>query len=235
MRLVSLARLGGLLDAVVDSATPPAVLPSFPSSLPAVDALVRGASASRPMIRAGTADLEAAEAETRRASREIWPDLEVGVQYAQRGSPTGTDRMGSLMIGASIPIFARSRQLRMRDEAGAMRAMAAADLAAMRAETRARVGEAHVDWMRARSLADLYRTTILPQARAAVAASLAAYRVGRVNLMTLIDNQVTVNRYGQELAALEAAEGMSLADMEMLLGRPLYDPNSGLPAPGGER
>ena len=116
-----------------------------------------------------------------------------------------------------------------------MRAMAAADLAAMRAETRARVGEAYVEWTRARSLGSLYRTTILPQAGAAVTASLAAYRVGRVNLMTLIDNQVTVNRYAQELAALEGAEGTALADLEMLLGRQLFDPNSGRPAPGGER
>lgn len=235
MRLVSLARLSGLLDQPFDSMTPPAVLPVFPSTLPAADALVHSGAASRPMVRAGAADLEAADAEARRAGREIWPDLELGVQYAERGSPTGTDRMGSLMIGASIPVFARSRQLRMRDEAGAMRAMAAADLAAMRAETRARVGEAYVEWTRARSLGSLYRTTILPQAGAAVTASLAAYRVGRVNLMTLIDNQVTVNRYAQELAALEGAEGTALADLEMLLGRQLFDPNSGRPAPGGER
>lgn len=235
MRLVSLARLGGLLDQPMDSSTPPAILPSFPAALPVADDLARSASTSRPMVRAGTADLAAADAEARRAGREIWPDLELGLQYAERGSPTGTDRMGSLMIGASIPVFARSRQLRMREEAGAMRAMAAADLTAMRAETRARVGESYVGWTRARNLASLYRTTVLPQAGAAVTASLAAYRVGRVNLMTLIDNQVTVNRYAQELAALEAAEGMALADLEMLLGRPLYDPNTGHVLPGGER
>jgi len=105
----------------------------------------------------------------------------------------------------------------------------------MRADTRARVGEVHVEWVRARNLSALYRTTILPQARAAVTASLAAYRVGQVNVMTLLDNQMTVNRYTQELAALEAAEGMALADLEMLLGRELFDPNTGRPAPGGDR
>ena len=77
--------------------------------------------------------------------------------------------------------------------------------------------------------------TILPQARPAVTASLAAYRVGRVNLMTLLDNQTTVNRYAQELAALEAAEGTTLAELEMLLGRELFDSNTGRPAPGGDR
>lgn len=235
MRLVALARLGGLLDQPVDSTSAPAVLPAFPDSLPAADTLMRQAALSRPMVRAGEAELTAAESDTRRASRELWPDLQVGVQYGQRAGMTGVARMASLMVGASIPIFAKSRQLRMRDEADAMQAMAAADLASMRAETRARVGEAHVEWMRARNLSALYRTTILPQARAAVTASLAAYRVGQVNLMTLLDNQMTVNRYSEEQAALEAAEGVALADLEMLLGRELFDPNTGRPAPGGDR
>jgi len=235
MRLMNLARLSGLLDQPVDSTTPPALLPVLPDSLPALDSLMRQAAAARPMVRAGESDLRAAEADTRLASREIWPDLQVGVQYGQRGGMTGVERMGSLMLGASVPIFASSRQLRMREETNAMRAMAAADLSAMRAETRARVGEVYVEWRRARNLRALYRTTILPQARAAVTASLAAYRVGQVNLMTLLDNQATVNKYEQELAALEAAEGMALADLEMLLGRELFDSNTGRPVPGGDR
>lgn len=235
MRLMNLARLSGLLDQPVDSTTPPALLPLLPDSLPALDSLMRQAAAARPMVRAGEADLRAAENDARLASREIWPDLQVGVQYGQRGGMDGVERMGSLMLGASIPVFAGSRQFRMREETNAMRAMAAADLAAMRSETRARVGEMHVEWRRARNLRALYRTTILPQARASVTASLAAYRVGRVNLMTVLDNQTTVNKYEQELAALEAAEGMALADLEMLLGRELFDSNTGRPVPGGDR
>jgi outer membrane protein TolC len=235
MRQVALARLSGLLDQPIDSAMAPVLLPDFPATLPPPDSLIRQAAISRPMVRAGEADLRAADADSRRARREIWPDLQIGVQYGQRGGMGGTDRMGSLMIGASVPVFARSRQLRMRDEGEAMRAMFAAELAGMRADTRASVATAHVEWTRARNLSELYRSTILPQARAAVTASIAAYQVGRVNLMTLLDNQATVNRYAQELAALEAAEGMALADLEMLLGHELFNSNTGRSAPGGDR
>ena len=101
--------------------------------------------------------------------------------------------------------------------------MTRADLAAMRAETRARVAEAYATLVRARNVAVLYRNTILPQARAAVTSSLAAYRVGDVNLMTLLDNQMTVNRYSQELFALDAEEGTTLAELEMLTGHELFD------------
>lgn len=134
--------------------------------------------------------------------------------------------MGSLMIGATLPIFARSRQLRMREEMAAMQRMAEADLAEMRATTRGQVSEAFANLTRARRLATLYRTTVIPQAEATVESSLAAYRVGSVDFMTLLDNRMSVNEYRQELIALEAEEGEAWAELEMLLGRELMDANS---------
>ena len=105
-----------------------------------------------------------------------------------------------------------------------MQAMARADLAAMRADTRGRVAQAYADLTRARSLVGLYRRTVLPQAEASVTSSLAAYRVGAVDFMTALDNRMTVNRYRQELFVLEAGEGKAWAELEMLLGRELFDP-----------
>lgn len=225
MRQVALARLGGLLDQSFDDATPPAALPLFPAELPPHTDLEAAALVSRPMLLAGDAELAAADASRTLAYRELFPDVEIGLQYGQRAGAMGPERMGSLMLGTSVPIFARQRQLPMRAEADAMREMAAADLRAMRAETRALLGAAYAEWQRARNLQRLYRSTVLPQARASVEAALASYRVGGVNLMTLLDNQATVNRYEQELAALEAMEGMALAELEMLMGRELFDAN----------
>lgn len=221
MRRVALARLEGLVDRpIADSVV--ALRPMFPAVLPSLAALEAEAM-QRPMLRAGDAEVAAADATRRLAQRELIPDLEIGVQYGQRGGAMGTEHMGSLMLGAAVPVFASRRQLAMRDEAAAMHAMAAADLRAMRAETRARVAAAYAEWTRARDLQALYRSTVLPQARAAVEAALASYRVGGVTLMALLDAQATVNRYRQELIALEGMEGMALADLEMLLGRALFD------------
>jgi cobalt-zinc-cadmium efflux system outer membrane protein len=132
--------------------------------------------------------------------------------------------MGSLMLGASIPVFAGRRQLKWRDEADAMRAMSVADLAYMKAETRGRIGEVIAMLNRARRLADLYTATVLPQAEAAVTSAVSAYRVGRVDFMTVLDNRMTVNRYRQELVTLRAEEGQAWAELEMLAGRELFDP-----------
>jgi outer membrane protein TolC len=226
MRDVLVARLNALLDRPPDAAVGEAQIPVFPSQLPGLDSLVALAHGHRPMLQAGREDVRAAEAAQALARREIWPDLQLGVIYGQRPMPDGgTDRMASFMFGFNLPVFAGSRQLKMRQETRAMRDMARADLAAMEADTRGRVGVAYADLRQARRLRDLYRVSLLPQARATVTSSLAAYQVGDINLMTLLDAQMTVNRYQQDLYRLEAAEGRTWAELEMLAGTQLLDPD----------
>ena len=236
MRQTMVARLNALMnrDATIAIATP--ALPAFPAALPERAQLDSIAISTRPMIRAGLEDIRAAEASASLARRELIPDLQVGVQYAQRGttmtsvdasgapmSERTTERMGSLMLGVSVPIFARDRQLQMRAEANAMQAMAEADVAAMRAETRGKIGESYAALTRARNLVALYRTTVLPQAEATVASAMSAYRSGSVDFMTLLDDRMTVNKYRQELSVLEADEGKAWAELEMLTGRELLE------------
>ena len=235
MRQTMVARINALLNRGADERLVDAARPLFPDSMPARSWLDSIASNGRPMIRAGWQDVRAAEATSALARKEIIPDLQIGVQYG-RGATTMTDasgmtstkseNMGSLMIGASIPLFARDRQYQMRNEANAMKAMAEADLNEMRAETRGQIGEAYADLSRARELARLYRTTVLPQAEATVSSALASYRVGKVDFMTLLDDQMTVNKYRQELFGLEADEGKAWAELETLTGRELIDSNS---------
>ena len=116
-----------------------------------------------------------------------------------------------------------------------MKQMAQADVAVMRADTRGRMGEAYANLVRARNLAQLYRSTVLPQAEATVASALAAYRVGGVDFMTLLDDQMTVNRYRQELHALDAEQGKAWADLEMLTSRALIDSNRASAATRGDK
>lgn len=217
----ALARLAAAVNLPLDSVSGVPSLPSFPDSLSSAETLVAMSIASRPMLAAGAADVEAASADVRLATRERWPDPQVGFQYGERSGAMGTDRMGSVMVGATIPLWARSRQLAMRTEATAMREMAEADLGAMRAETRGRVAELHAAITSTRRLESLYRNSILPQAEAAAASALVAYREGTVDFMTVVEDRMTVNRYRQELVALDAAQAISWIELEMLLDRPL--------------
>jgi outer membrane protein TolC len=234
-RVSAAARLNALL--VLDPSAPVGspVRPAFPDTLPSLDSLIAEAERNRPMVQAAKAEVRAADAGVRLAKREIWPDLEIGLQYGQRPMDGETDRMISLMLGVNLPIFAGSRQLAMRREASAIQQMAQADLTAMQADTRGRVAELYASAERARRLGELYQGTILPQGHTTVAAALASYRVGGVDFMTLLDDQMTVNRYRQDLYALEAQRGQALAELEMLISRPLFNPDHAVLASGGSQ
>jgi len=230
MRSSAGAQFNAVLDRPTGQPVPPVAEPAWPIALPSTDSLLRLALARRPMLRGGTEAVSAARTSERLAGRELWPDLEVGLQYGWRGMEDGTMHMASVMLGVRLPIWAGSRQKAMRREAEAMREMAAADLQAMEAETRGRVGELTASVAQAQRLRELYTATILPQAEATAGSALAAYRVGGVDFMTLLDAQMNLNRYRQAVVTATAELGKALAELEMLTATPLL---SERPATGG--
>lgn len=219
MREAAAARLNALLNRAADTPVPMAVYPRLPLSTPGLDTLRGWAEVSRPMLERGRTGVERARTQRSLAGRELWPDFTIGFQYGQRSAAMGTERMGSAMIGFTLPIFAGSRQLRMRDEAAAMERMASADLTEMRAGVDGRIRELLADLERARTLIRLYRQDVLPQAGANVESALSSYRVGAVDFLTLVDAQMTLNRYEQEHYGLLAQYGAAIADLEMTIGR----------------
>ena len=87
MRTTMTARLNALQAAPPDAPVGTPRLPDFPAALPPLDSLIRLAEQNRPILRAGVQDVEAADASAQLAQREIWPDLQVGVQYGQQPGP----------------------------------------------------------------------------------------------------------------------------------------------------
>ena len=185
------------------------------------------------MLLAGAARIQASGALARRAGREIWPDLTLGVIYGQRPmADGGTDRMASFMLGFTLPLSAGSRQRQMAAEARAMNAMAVADLDDLRNQTRARIGELYADLTRARDLATLYRTTLIPEIHAAAAAALSGYRSGTGDFMTVLDSQMDALRAAREFVRFDAESGKAFAELEMLTATELLDPASTADQPG---
>jgi cobalt-zinc-cadmium efflux system outer membrane protein len=140
--------------------------------------------------------------------------------------------MISLMVGASLPIHPSSRQKQMRLEALAMRDGASAELAALKAESRGRLGELYAEFGRATALITLYRQSVIPLAEANASSALAAYREGSSDFADLLDAQMAINRYQSSLIQWQVDQGKALAELEMLIAAPLLDPNSSVPRPG---
>ncbi len=126
--------------------------------------------------------------------------------------------MATLMVGITLPIWSGSRQAPLRREMAATEAMERALAGELANETFAALTEARADAEQARALGTLYTTAILPQARAGVEAALSAYRVGQVDYSTLVESEMTVNRYEIELVHLTAQYHQAVARIDALLG-----------------
>ncbi len=221
MRATRAATLNELLDRSAVTPLPSPELGSLPSEVPERDTLLAWALRSRPMLRRGRLAVERADKGVDLAHKQIWPDLTVGLTYGQRDQGTGTVRMGSAMVGFTIPVHAGSRQLAARDAAAAEQRMAAANLSGLRAALDARIAGLLAELDRTRTLTALYRDQIVPEARATVESALSSYRVGQVDFMTLVDAQMTENQYEGELYQLQGEYGKAVTALESAIGRPL--------------
>ena len=181
--------------------------------VPVVSELMELAVVNRPALRAARERVLAAEAGHKAARRSVYPDFTVMLEYGQRPQ---FDDLATVMVGISIPIWSGSRNL--PDEMQAIQVMEEARERDLYNETFATLAELRAEAERARSLSGLYGGSILPQARAAVESALSAYRVGEVDYMTLLANEMTVNRYRIESVRLIAEYQNAVARVEAIIG-----------------
>jgi len=183
---------------------------------PPLESLIATADGHNPDVLAAAARVTGGRSNAAAVRRSLIPDLGIGVAYGQRA---GMGDMLSLMVSVNVPVFAASRQLRERDEAGAMLDAATWEETAVRVQVHAALATARQQAMTARRLVTLYAGTLVPQAAAAYEAALAAYRVGRVDFATLFDAQTMLLEYEHDLHNDEAMYGTAVAELDRLTGR----------------
>jgi hypothetical protein len=92
-------------------------------------------------------------------------------------------------------------------------------LRAERLETQAALETQLALARQSRGTAELYQGTLLPQVRAAVTSALAAYRVGRVDFLTLRQAQLREYDVSTDLARAIANHNRAIAEIGLLVGR----------------
>jgi outer membrane protein TolC len=214
-RVATAARLNSLLGRPATERIGLLELPQPGSPPAAVDSLMATAARNRPAIQAARERALAAEAGYRAAKRDAYPDFSLAVGYGQR--PEFED-LATIQVGISLPLWSGSKQQPRIREMQAFQSTEEARELDLHNETFARLSELRAAAERARELSELYRTSIIPQARAAVESALSAYRVGEVDYMTLLSNQTTVNRFETERVRLAAEYQGAIAGIEALTG-----------------
>lgn len=201
----------------------PAPLGAHEIRLP-LDELREAARAHRPQLLAQQRMVDRSAKALDLARKDYYPDFDVRFSYGQRDNFQDMRRedMISLTVAINLPIWRESKREPRVAEAQSMREQASAMYQAKLNELDAMLRQQVAAAEQALKAVRLYEGSLLPQARLTTDASLAAYRVGRVDFFTLLDSRMTVFGAETGYAASLAAYNKALAEIEFLTGRALY-------------
>jgi outer membrane protein TolC len=168
---------------------------------PAAASLQSAAVENRPELRAGAAEVARASSEIEVMRAMYRPMMTI------RAGPSSTMAEGlgaMIMIGVSVPIW-RERLRSGVAEAVAMEGMARADLEAMRRMIEGEAVAAREGVNASRVRLDALRKEVVPRARMAVEAALAAYSAGRSTLVPVIESSRALWDVRSELVMADRA------------------------------
>ena len=229
--LIKLGRERPMLEAELNRAAGRAAAPATINPPPAqardvafdFEQLRAAAHTKRPQLLAQERLKERSVKAVELARKDYYPDFDVRISYGQRDNAADMRRedMLSFTVAINLPIWRESKRDPRVAEAAAMRDQASAMYQARLNELDAMLRQQVAAAGQALKSVRLYETGLLPQARLTADASLAAYRVGRVDFFTLLDSRMTVFNAETAYAANLAAHSKALAEIEFLVGGPL--------------
>ncbi len=193
-------------------------VPPLPGTL---DALVDRALADNPSLTRLGAEEAAELASADAARREAWPDITLWAGYRVRAPVAGTDDgtdQASLGLSVPLPTAAARRWGGEEAEHEALARAARSDAVTTRDQIRAALDGALARWERASEKADTYRRQLIPDARATLEATLAAYRVGRADYASLFQAEVQLLDLERAARVAEAEGALAEVDVAAALG-----------------
>lgn len=210
-----LGRRGNALPIAVE-------LPRLGDSAFNLEALQEAALRERPQLLGLQSAIERSAKTLELARKETQPDFDLRFSYGQRdrdlaGMPR--EDMVSLTVAINLPVWRRDKIEPRIAEAQAMREQALEMLQAQQNEVLARLRQQLAVTEQSRKSVRLYETGILPQARLTVEATLEAYRVSRVDVLMLLDSQMSLFGYEISRAKELANFNKALAEIDMLTGK----------------
>ena len=191
------------------------------------ESLHETALTQRPQLKALQSIMARTAKETDLARKDYYPDLDVRLSYGQRSSMLdGASRpdMVGFTVAINLPVWRDSKLAPRIAESLALRDQAIHLYQAQRNEIAAGLRQYTAAAEQNLKSIRLYRTAILPQALLTVESALAAYRVNRVDFLTLLDSQMTVFEYEISLVTAIANYNKALAEIDFITGNSLANP-----------
>jgi len=213
-RLQALNRLRGRpLDAPIASGTAVRDLPL--PAVPPLDAATSDAEARSPELAGARTAARQAEAQTRLARRERYPDLSLQAGIMPRGR---LDPMWTAGISVGLPLWSGRKQSRAVAESEARTSASELGAEAILQTLRQRVAERRAALASLLETVQIYRKGLLVQSQATTESALAQYRVGKVTFASVLDaNAGYLNDQEAHLLAAADAQRIAIAAAEVSL------------------
>jgi cobalt-zinc-cadmium efflux system outer membrane protein len=185
------------------------------SPLPSLDSVTALALLNSPSLRERAAMIAAQAARAASARRDHLPDFDIALQYGQRN---GFPDMVTATVSVPIPLQKHRKQDAETLGSQAELRTLEAERENATNELRADLARLHGTLERDRTQLALYVKAVLPQARAALASTSAAYQSGRGDFTSLIDTQATLFTYETEYYRALTDFAKTLAELEERVG-----------------
>ena len=214
------AQLNALLDREPGERLGAADHPVHKSLTQSLEGLLDAAHAHAPELLMAQSRLAGGESAVALAQREYLPDFVVRAEYMHKAALLPEWEVG---LGIKVPLYFATKQRNGVVEASAALLEARSARESVIRSIDFRVKDLYLHARTSERLIALYRTTITPQAGLALESAVAAYKVGKVDFLTLL-NSFTVMleyemRYHEELANFQKA----IAELEAVIGESLSE------------
>jgi outer membrane protein, heavy metal efflux system len=209
------------------------------------------ALAQNPLLQGLQNVIAKNEADYKLAKKQYFPSINVTAMYGQRegfrtpdtivpgavinadgttsdaqvklpGNSYNRPDVFSFFVGFKIPLWFKNKQDKKVVETYHQLEEAKAQYAAVKNEITYKIHDHVAKAQRSASLIQLYQTGIIPQATQSFNSAVAAYEVGSVDFLALIDAQITLCNFETQSSELLADYEKELSDLEVVVGKRLF-------------
>jgi len=181
--------------------------------------LKKKALEKNPKLKAEKLAIDRSKASYRFAKRKYLPNFGLGFTYGEREK--WRDLL-SFRVTMNLPIYFFSKQNKKVDQTAKMMDFASQSYLNQQNEILYGLEDVMSEIERNSELLELFQTGILPQAEQSLKSAEAAYQVGKIDFLTLLNNQMTLYNYEVEYYRVLTNYQKSLADLEPILGERIF-------------
>ena len=128
----------------------------------------------------------------------------------------------SFFVGFKVPLWFKNKQDKKVAETFHKLEEARAEYSVAKNELFYKIHDLVARTVKSAKLLELYQTGIIPQATQSLNSAVAAYEVGNVDFLALIDSQITLCNFETQSSELLADYEKELAELEVVVGKRLF-------------